>query len=144
MIARIAAATIAVLLGLATALAQETPDLTGTWTGTFKAQMPANVTTGTFTMVIDHQDGELFRGHKDVVRDDDSDTLVSANEELVRNPSERFLGVISADGQSFHLAELGDPGWYAGRIIDGDSFEVTYVESGPVPTVHRTLLKRQK
>ena len=106
--------------------------------------MPENKTTGTFTLMIDDQDGELFRGQKDVVRDDHSDALVSANEELVRNPSERFLGVISADGKSFYLAELGDPGWYEGRIIDSDTFEVTYVESGPVPTVHRTLLRRQE
>ena len=61
----------------------------------------------------------------------------------MRNPEEAFIGVIAADGTGFHVAEVGDPGWYDGRIIDSDTIEITYVESGTVPVLHRTTLQRQ-
>lgn len=125
------------------ALAQDMPDLVGTWQGSFRAQLVDGVTTGTFTMMIESQDDELFSGLKSVERTDENAVLISAGGQLVRNSEEAFIGVIAADGTGFHVAEVGDPGWYDGRIIDSDTIEVTYVESGTVPVVHRTTLQRQ-
>lgn len=138
-------ATLAAVLFVSAApvMAQDIPDMVGTWQGSFRAQLVDGVTTGTFTMMIESQDGELFSGQKSVERTDDNSVLISAGGQLVRNTEEAFIGVIAADGASFYVAEVGDPGWYDGRIIDSDTIEVTYVESGTVPVVHRTTLQRQ-
>jgi len=130
-------------LSASPAMAQDMPDLIGTWQGSFRAQLVDGITTGTMMMTIESQDGELFSGQKSVERTDDNAVLISAGGQLVRNPEETFIGVIAADGASFHVAEVGDPGWYDGRIIDSNTIEITYVESGTVPVVHRTTLHRQ-
>lgn len=125
------------------AASQSLPTLVGTWEGPFRAKLVDGITTGQFVLIIDEQDGELFSGRKVINRDDNHGGLVTANNERVRNADEKFIGVISADGSSFYLAEAGDPGWYSGRIMDGDTIELTYVESGEVPIVHRTTVTRQ-
>ena len=90
---------------------------------------------------ISEQDGALFRGVKSWVSKSD-EPRGSAGGQLVSSAEEEVLGVIDFDGVTLHIAEVGDDGNYIGRVVDSDTIELIYRESGAAASVYRVTLKR--
>lgn len=130
------------VLAGSTAFGQDYPSLLGVWVGEFRAKATNGYTTGIWVFEVYEQSGDLFGGRNAVTRDDDATTLLSSNGRLSRDISEEVLGVIDDDGVTFHIADVGDEGIHIGRIIDQDSLEITYIESGSAPIVVRAELDR--
>jgi len=133
------------LAGGASAVAQEVPDLKGTWipaqgahvidgpsrhiqSGT--APVPGDATlqrhTSKFVFHIEAQDGRTFWGN-----------LSSAK------VSEKLIGAISVDGKRFVIAD--EDGTFNGTVVNGDTLDYCYTHVTPTDrAVACGLLIREK
>ncbi|NCC23767.1 MAG: hypothetical protein EOM25_01010 [Deltaproteobacteria bacterium] len=110
------------------AMADDIPDLTGTWEGTRSSMVHHGDKTvfveesPGMTYVIERQEGRLIMGRKITVRKVDG-----------QKHDEPFVGVISADGSAISLADF-EAGYAFGRILGPADLEITYLSDGTSPT----------
>jgi hypothetical protein len=99
----------------APALAQEAPDLKGTWSGNGKGMTPDGVVTGKQTLVVTEQDENVFRAQ--ISYDVDGTTY-----------TEDAVGAIAPDGKAFFYG--GNDGMVAGTIQSDTTLDICYIEIG--------------
>lgn len=126
------------------AMAQDTPDLTGTWqvkaTGighphpaAEKAETPRTLIDGTFEFVIDWQDGVRFSG-LDVVEE------VAAG--VGAATDETFSGIVGPTGTTAHIVD--DNGSFDCTIVSPDRLDCIYRHIAPgASLVATTIWTRQ-
>lgn len=121
---RKAAVLIAAIAMLAptSVLAQEAPDMLGTWTGTSRA-----VVSGTGGHYGDGEDLAAFREVDLTIEwtaQDDGRLIGTVTSPLSTEPK---VGVLSSDGQTLFTAD--SDGSSVGRIVDEDHFELCYMQT---------------
>jgi len=119
------------------------PDLVGTWTGSAKRLRAEGGAEGPIQLRVTEQDGALFRAEK-TWKINPGGTPGSVGGKLVNEAVEPLIGVIDFDGRTIYLAEQGDVGTYTARLVDPDTIQAVYVESGDAATIYRFILKRAK
>lgn len=139
---RVAAAAAVFAAGAAAAQAQ-TLDMKGTWKSAGEAIVSGSnlhhppgaaakaagqhrLRHQAFTFVVEGQDGKRFWGH-------------SSTEHAAKLP---FVGSLAHDGKSVYLAAA--TGLIDGMVVDNDTLQVCYRQSGPTFMVGCSEWKRQK
>lgn len=140
---RVAAAAATVLAAGTAAAQAQTLDMKGTWKSTGEAIVSGPATHHppgaaakaagthrlrhqTFTFVVEGQDAKRFWGH-------------ISSEHAAKVP---FVGSLSHDGKWIYLAEAS--GLVDGTVVDNDTLQVCYRQSGPTFMVGCSEWKRQK
>jgi len=123
-----AAAALLAAIASGPALAQDAPDITGTWTGTGKGMTPDGVVSGKQTLVVSEQDDNAFR--VEISYDVDGTTY-----------TETAVGAIAPDGKSFFYG--GDDGIVAGTIQSDTTLDICYVEMGEDAQANCARLTKQ-
>lgn len=130
------------------AAAQDTetpPDLKGVWKGTADVYYPDAVKKLDTELNVSEQDGWYFKGTRGwKLVDPPEKPLGYIMNDPVNKADEPYLGVVGFDGKSLTLVENGDWGVMKGALVDGDTMELIYAESGDHPLVFRIVLKREK
>lgn len=112
----------------APALAQEAPDLKGTWSGNGKGMTPGGVVTGKQTLVVTEQDENVFRAQ--ISYDVDGTTY-----------TEDAVGAIAPDGKAFFYG--GNDGMVAGTIQSDTTLDICYIEIGDDAQANCARLTKQ-
>ena len=93
------AVVLALPLFAAPALAADTPDLVGTWTGEYKEMRWAGPAESALTLTVLEQDGPLFKAEKSwKLEEGSSEGTVGGK--LVSEATEPLVGVIDFDGRT--------------------------------------------
>lgn len=129
------------ILATVPALAQDIPDVVGTWSGTLKLMHHTGPAEQTLQFKVLSQDGPLLKGEK--AWRIDSGTPGDVDGEPKTEAVEPLVGVIGFDGQ-IYFGEQGHSGLYFGRITGPDTLQVIYVEAGHLATAYRAELTREK
>ncbi|MEM7443969.1 MAG: hypothetical protein AAF414_11640 [Pseudomonadota bacterium] len=145
-------ALIAPVLALAGALAvpataqqgeADIPDLRGVWISmATECHHPEAMTEEVVVEFnITEQDGPFLRGVKSWAHE--GETFMDAGGELVGEASEIVVGVIRGDGVTILFTEHDDLGQHHMRLIDDNTIEDVYAESGQAATICIQTLTRQ-
>jgi hypothetical protein len=137
---RVLAVSIACLAG-GPALAQDIPDIVGTWSGSFKLMHHTGPAEQTLQFKVLSQDGALLKGEK--AWRIDSGTPGDVAGEPKTEAVEPLVGVIGFDG-TIYFGEQDDSGLYFARLTGPDTLQVIYVEAGDLATAYRAELTRAK
>ena len=123
------------------AIAQEVPDIVGTWTGDFKLMHHTGPAEQSLQLKVLVQDGALLKGEK--AWRIESGTPGDVGGEPRTEAVEPLDGVIDFDG-AIYFAEQDDAGLYKGRLTGSDTLEIVYVEAGDLATAYRAVLTRER
>jgi hypothetical protein len=123
------------------AVAQDVPDIVGTWTGSFTLMHHTGPAEQTLQFKVLSQDGALLRGEK--AWRIDSGTPGGVNGESRTEAVEPLVGVIGFDGQ-IYFGEQDDSGLYFGRLTARDTLQLIYVVAGDLATAYRAELTREE
>ena len=120
------------------------PNLVGTWIGDSKAMTLKGVRKITSEFRITRQDGAFFRGVRSWGHGEKEAAILHAGGKLTVKAAEPTLGVIGSDNKTIYLVEHDDVGILRCRLLDPDTFEFVYLESGPHAVIGRGVYKRKK
>ena len=118
------------------------PNLVGSWEGSAKVLGDNGYSSATTRLVVHEQQDGLFRGTYYWALDPARDQRGHAGEEFALQGFENVLGVIEWDGHGFYVVDMGDTGLRRGHIVDADTLQTVYVESGAHAIVGRVTFKR--
>lgn len=118
------------------------PDLVGTWEGSARVLGDNGFTSARTRLVVHEQQDGLFRGTYYWELDPARDQRGHAGEELALKGFENVLGVIEWDGHGFWVVDMGDTGMRRGHVVDADTLQTVYVESGAHAIVGRVTFRR--
>lgn len=134
------AVSFACLFG-APAMAEEIPNIVGTWSGSFKLMHHTGPAEQTLQFKVLSQDGALLTGEK--AWRIDSGTPGDVSGQPKTEAVEPLVGVIGFDG-AIYIGEQDDSGLYFGRLTGPDTLQLVYVEAGGLATAYRAELTREK
>ena len=121
------------------------PDLVGSWKGEKTVYYLEGERRSISELEITKQDGFHFSGTRSWQHtEEDKAPLGQVGGEHVRRASEPILGLVDFDGTTLHIVEHDDWGHFRGRLVDSDTIQLIYVESGPNAAVYRVTLKRER
>ena len=119
------------------------PDLVGTWSASGVACYHLeDHTTGIVVEIrITEQDGRFFRGIKAWAHE--GKAVMDAGGQLMNAASEPVMGVVAQDGKTLHVVEHADSGHHFIRLVNSETMEVVYAESGSAAAVCEWIATRQ-
>jgi hypothetical protein len=95
-------------------------------------------------MKITEQNGAHFKGVRLWEHDPKHEPTFDAGGKKTHKAEEPILGIIGFDGKTIYAVEHGDWGVFHWRLVDPDTIESIYVESGPNAAIGRAIFKRTK
>jgi hypothetical protein len=125
----------------APALAEDIPDIVGTWSGSFTLMHHTGPAEQTLQFKVLSQDGPLLKAEKAWRIDSGTPGDVAGTPQT--EAVEPLVGVIGFDG-AIYFGEQGDSGLYFGRLNGPDAIEIVYIEAGDLATAYRAALTREK
>jgi len=135
----------AALVGAAEAQDPAFPDLVGSWVGEKTVYFFDGTRHSVEELQITRQDGSHFSGTRSWHHPEaDKDPLGHVGGEQIHRASEPILGIVDFDGETLHIVEHDDWAHIRARLVDADTMEVVYIESGPNAAVYRVTLKRER
>ena len=125
-------------------IAEEVPDVTGVWRGITTAQSATGFSKVEAEFRFVEQEGALFRGIYHYRLPESGDVRMHDGENVVWEGEEKVMGVIDWDNRTIRLSDHGDDGHYEGRLINSDTMELIYFESGEFAVVGRGVYLRHE
>jgi hypothetical protein len=138
-------AVLATMVGIAPALAQP-PDFVGRWSAEItiilESQGQIVEVNRDWVFVIERVDGGHVRGyHAWRAKSDDPGYVEDVS---VLAASEPFLGVVSSNGKTLLLVEIGDYGLMFCKRIGPDELEISYMEAAPHAVAFAAIVRRER
>ncbi|MEM7694245.1 MAG: hypothetical protein AAF318_07325 [Pseudomonadota bacterium] len=91
-------------------------------------------------VIVEAQTGPTFRG---IYRwEHPEETVLHDGEDTTNAAEEAFLGVFSANGRTFVLADTPDRGYWFGEFLENGDVVLRYVESGPFAAAGYSVMRR--
>ena len=125
------------------ASAEDVPSLMGTWKSEYTVQSRQGQSSAEASLIITEQNGPLFRGTYEWEYHPSTDVVGDHSDGVGKQGSEPFLGVIDWDNKSIRIADVGDKGFWIGRLEDANTMRLVYMESQDHATVARASFSRQ-
>ena len=132
--------------------AQDAPDITGDWTCIDQgAAFPGGLSGPGYQvdMSVDEQQGPVFNGFVYWTEDREetpehriASPAFHREEDGVITFRAPIYGVFALGPGQFAFTESGDPGFHFGRVVDDDTIEFIYLESGENPLAALRLCTR--
>lgn len=129
---------------LAAESAKSLPNLVGTWICKVRTvYYTEGESQSTGRIIVTDQDGAYFRGFHTWEHLDKAKSKSHLDDKLSSQAKEPFIGVVGFDGK-IYMVEHGDWGVLHCRLVDADTIETVYVESGPHAAISRAVYTRQR
>lgn len=119
------------------------PDLRGIWISeaTECHHPEAHTDNVVVELKIVEQDGPYLRGTRSWAHE--GEAVMDAGGELVTEATEKVVGAIRRDGVTVHFVEQDDVGQHYMQLIDADTLDDVYAESGKAATICLQTFVRQ-
>lgn len=129
--------------GLAQADGAAIPDLRGIWLSESTECHHPEASTDNVVVELEivEQDGRFVRGTRSWAHE--GEAIMDAGGELVTEATEKVVGAIRRDGVTVHFVEQDDVGQHYMQLIDADTLDDVYAESGKAATICMQTFLRQ-
>jgi hypothetical protein len=120
------------------------PNLVGTWVTTVTGHSLKGAHKLLAEMKITSKNGAHFKGVHSWEHVEKQKLTFNVGGKDKSKAAEPVLGIIGFDGKAIYIVEHGDWGVFHWRLVDPDTIESVYLESGPHAAISRAIYKRKK
>jgi hypothetical protein len=120
------------------------PNMVGTWVSATTGHSIKGSRQLQTEIKITEQKGAHFKGIHAWWHQKKQEPVFHVRDKATAKGSEPILGIIGFDGKAIYIVEHGDWGVFHWRLVDSDTVQSVYVESGPRAVIGRQIFKRKK